>query len=225
MSDLKDLYGPDYFGDGAYGDDPRRAAAYAQEFARVTRHVDRGAVLDVGCGMGDFLALFPADRWTRHGIEISDHARAAAAARGVTLVDYDLADASLDLVIFRGTIQHLDEPFRAIRQCQRMLRPGGIMAFLATPNSNSPVYRLFRELPALDPPRNFLIPSDIMLGQALANLGMEVLGFEYPYRDSPYARPWRDHARFVLRFLGVRRPFAFWRNMMECYARKPGGPR
>jgi hypothetical protein len=44
--------------------------------------------------------------------------------------------------------------------------------------------------------------------------------FEYPYLGTPYASPLRDHARFVLQLVGVKRPYAFWRNMMECYARR-----
>jgi hypothetical protein len=96
------------------------------------------------------------------------------------------------------------------------------MIFLATPNIGGLYYRLFQELPALDPHRNFMLVSDRILKQLLENLGMDVLAFEYPYRDTPYSRPVRDCLSFALRCLGVRKKFAFWGNMMECYARKPG---
>ena len=72
----------------------------------------------------------------------------------------------------------------------------------------------------LDPRLNFILPSDTMLKQVLANLGMEILELRYPYIDSPYANLVRDHINFLLRFFGGRKKFPFWGNMMECYARK-----
>jgi len=70
---------------------------------------------------------------------------------------------------------------------------------------------------------NFLLPSDLILEQILVNFGFEVLGFEYPYRGTPYARPARDMGSFVLKLLRIRKNirFAFPRNILECYARKP----
>ena len=95
------------------------------------------------------------------------------------------------------------------------------MVFLATPNTGSICYRLFQELPMLDPPRNYLLVSDRILSQILRNLGMNVIKMHFPYKETPYASPVRDIARFALRCLGVRTKFAFWKNVMECYARKP----
>ena len=64
-----------------------------------------------------------------------------------------------DLVIIRGTIQHLDEPFLFLKHAFTALRPGGYLVFLATPNTNSPFYRLKKTLPFIDAPRNFYIPT------------------------------------------------------------------
>jgi hypothetical protein len=85
-----------------------------------------------------------------------------------------------------------------------------------------PYYRLFGTLLILTPRHNNLLPSDTMMRNALENFGMEVVRILYRYLDMPDGRPWRDH---LLRFLGcsgVLRRFAFWRNTMEVYARKPG---
>ena len=43
----------------------------------------------------------------------------------------------------------------------------------------------------------------------------------YPYRETPYASIFKDHVKFVLRCLGIKTNFAFHKNMMECYAKKP----
>jgi SAM-dependent methyltransferase len=199
----------------------QRSEMYRQEYRRITRYVQSGRVLDVGAGLGDFLELFEAERWDRYGIEIAPFALEILRSRGIKTEMPADADDFFDLVIFRGTLQHLDEPFATLKRCIRWLRPGGYMVFLATPNIGGVCYRLFQELPALDPPRNFMLISDKILRQILENLGMEVVRFEFPYVGTPYAHPARDVLYFVLRLFGVRHTFAFWGNMLECYARKP----
>jgi SAM-dependent methyltransferase len=223
--DYARLYGAQYFRDYLPNDEcvafRRRQVMYRQEHERIERYVQSGRVLDVGCGFGDFLELFTPPKWERYGIEVAPIALAVLNARGIKTELPRQPDESFDLVIFRGTIQHLDEPIATIKRCIRWLRPGGHMVFLATPNIGSLCYRLFQELPAIDPPRNFMQVSDRILRTILENVGMEVLRFEFPYRGTPYARPIRDGFCFVLRLLGVRCSFPFWGNMLECYARKP----
>lgn len=219
-------YPPDYFTGHGYSVDPRRAAMYRQERERIMAFCSPGRVLDVGCGVGAFLEGFvPA--WERHGVDISAYARAEARRRGLNVPDdYDgtlahYPDGHFDLVVMRGVLQHLFNPFDMLRDCVRVVRPGGALVFLATPNARSPVYALFGTLPALDPPRNWQQPSDVGLANALTNLGLRVEKVIYPYIGTPYASPLRDTWRFALRCAGIVKPFAFWRSMMEVYARKP----
>ncbi len=220
MTDFSHLYQADYFGDRFQGSDPLREAAYAQEIGRIRRYVSAGRVLDVGCGMGNFLLALGED-WEKHGIEVSEFAREQATKQGIRIIDYDSGEQDFDLIVLRGVLQHLDTPFYDLQRLVTMLKPGGHLVFLATPNTNSPYYRRFGTLPMLDPPRNFLLPSDLMLRQILLNLGLEVLDTAYPYLGSPYARPLTDHLKFVGRLLGMDYKFAFWRSMMEMYSRKP----
>jgi SAM-dependent methyltransferase len=216
------LYDPGYF-EARDGTDPRRQQQFRSETALIRSHVDGGAILDVGCSTGEFLEALDWDG-ERFGMEISDLARAAATARGVRF-DLDLftEGAAFDAVVFRGTIQHLDEPFRFVKQSFRALRPGGFVFFLATPNANSPVYRRTRTLPFLDPPRNFYVPDDINFPNALRNYGFEVVEVRYPYLRSPYRRLVSDHCRYLRNLVRRRNhlPHAFWRSSMEVVARRP----
>ena len=192
-----------------------------QEFARLSQRVDiavGGTVLDVGCGLGEFLDLFP-DTWRKLGIEVSQHAIEACRAKGIGF-ELPEGDGWCDLVVLRGSLQHLDRPIETLARCHDRLSPGGWLVALATPNAGGPVYRLFQDLPPLVPSLNFVVFSDRVLEQCLVNLGFRDVDFEYPYLGTPYASPVRDHLRFLLRLVGIRRPFAFWRNMMECYARR-----
>lgn len=220
-SSLAEKFNKDYFAKRFFGMDFRRNKSYLQEYKRICRHVLGGCVLDVGCGMGNFLDVFDNGFWDKYGIEISEYAAGIAAKKGIKLIDYDFNSEFFDLVVFRGVFQYFEDPWHPIGECARMLKPGGIMAFLATPNANSICYRVFGDLPMLEKDLNFIIPSDNMLKKMLTDLKLEVLEFRYPYLDSPYANILLDHLRFFLKFFGIKRKFAFWGNMMECYARRP----
>jgi SAM-dependent methyltransferase len=223
MVSQKDLYDSRYFVRYQPNavDHLKRQEMYRQEHERIRELVNGGKVLDIGCGFGDFLALFDENAWVKYGTDISTYALEQASKKGVITTLPDNPDDFFDLIVFRGTIQHLDEPLVMMRQCVQWLKPGGYMVFLATPNIGGIYYRLFQDLPMLDPSRNFMLVSDRILGHVLTNLGMKVLKFYYPYRGTPYASLLKDHFNFVLRCLGVRRSFAFWKNAMECYAQKP----
>lgn len=218
-------YPATYFQAHKYGRDPQREAMYTQERRRVEQHIASGRILDVGCGLGGFLAGFSDARWSKFGVEISPFAARMARLHGLQVQDYPVAysypDAYFDAVVFRGTIQHINNPFTVLQTCTRLLRRGGWMIFLATPNTNSPVYQRFHDLPALDPERNWLLPSDTMLANILTNLGYGAIETIYPYLSTPYARPVRDAWRYLLRRLGLSsKPFAWPGNMLECYAQK-----
>ena len=217
------MYGPEYF---ASRFDHRRAKMQAQERARLLKYISGGRILDVGCGDGAFLDGLD-DRWEKWGVDVSAYACRKAGAKGIRIAPFsstwpeEFTDDCFDVVVFRGTIQHIDDPFYILRECVRIMKPEGLMVFLATPNAASICYRLFGELPALDAARNWLVVSDRQLLDILLRLGMRIEDVVYPYLETPYARPVRDHIDFALRLFGRRRPFAFWKNMMEVYCRKP----
>ena len=222
----KDLYDETYFRSYLGGTtDPlyeKRLKMYRQEIGRIEKYKDKGSVLDVGCGTGGFLSLFDTARWRRYGIEISDFAISQARAHEITF-DFDRQQSGqFDLIVYRGTIQHIEEPVASLKDSIRWLKPDGVMAFLATPNTGGICYRLFQELPMLDPERNFVLFSDRILRQVLSNLGMEVVEVVFPYWNTPYRRAPRDILKFLVRLFGVNVTFAFWGNMLECYARKCG---
>lgn len=215
-------YDHSYFAERSQND-TKRLRSFEQEKSYLSRFAENnGTILDIGCSTGEFLSSIS---WqgVKYGLEISEYAKSIALESGIHFDDdvFEKRD-TFDIVVYRGTIQHLPSPFEYLQSTFSILRPGGIVVFLATPNSNSVVYKMCNTLPALDPNLNYWIPSDITLKSNLENIGFRVIDTSYPYIGSPYANPFMDHFRFLMLMLGRRQPkFAFWRNMMNVVARKP----
>ncbi|MET8975321.1 class I SAM-dependent methyltransferase [Streptomyces sp. NPDC004539] len=99
-------------------------------------------VLDIGCGPGtitaDLAALVPDGRVT--GVDqapgVLEQARATAAERGLTNVDFAVADVhALDfpddtfcVVHAHQVLQHVGDPVQALREMRRVTKPGGLVA-------------------------------------------------------------------------------------------------
>jgi SAM-dependent methyltransferase len=217
---MTDLYLPEYFEMRKETAGPR-FWAYLHEYENIIlrlKEMKTGNVLDIGCGTGDFFSFFP-DWMVKYGMEISSHCIAVCENKGIHM-NCGLELESFDLVIMRGVLQHLNEPFNDLRIAKNVLAPGGMLAILAQPDADSLCYRLFKDLPALDAPRNWWIPGAKELTNILTKLGFTNIEITHPYWGGPYARPVHDFACFALRLLGIKTKFAFPGNMMEVYCWK-----
>lgn len=219
-TDDRYLYERDYF-DQYYLLDKQREVMYLQEYQRIQKRTNFGRVLDIGCGVGGFLSVFD-DRWTKYGYEPSEFAASKARARGINMihtiqsVDFEFYDC----VVLRGSIQHINFPMRTLTQATRVLKPGGLLVLLATPDTDSLVYKLWGNLPALDAPRNWVVFGNRFLSNILKRLGYSDIEVLHPYWETPYARPLHDLSNFFISLFFGYRKFAFPGNMMEIYAVK-----
>jgi len=108
-----------------------------------------------------------------------------------------------------------------IKAAYNSLKKGGVIIFLATPNSDSILYRLKLDLPFLDPAINFYIPGYKSLSNALENYGFKVLGCEFPYWNTPYRLFPHDIFSFLMNLVSRRfYRHAFWRSSMSLAALK-----
>jgi 2-polyprenyl-3-methyl-5-hydroxy-6-metoxy-1,4-benzoquinol methylase len=121
-----------------------------------------GRVLDVGCGSGVLLARMKSFGWETCGVEVDANAVAAARARGLDIRHGQLADCAFpenhfDAVHLSHVIEHVYDPAALLRECHRVLKPGGTLVVL-TPNTASWGHRRFREAWLnLDPPRHLIL--------------------------------------------------------------------
>ena len=215
------LYDRAYFEGHYYHNDQRRDVMYRQEIERIRAMAPSGGrVLDIGCGVGNFLAMLD-DRWEKFGFEPSEFAAKIAAGRNIKMLDAeDFSPEYFDLVVFRGTLQHMPNPVEVLSWAAACLKPGGLLAILATPDADSLVYKVFGNLPALDAPRNWIVMGTRSLRNILGRLGFEDIKTLHPYWSTPYARPLVDFANFCASLLFGYRKFAFLGNMFEMYAVK-----
>ena len=102
----KRRYDETYF--AAYQDDPKRRFMYKEERTRIEKLKPSGRILDIGCGLGQFLSEFPPEKWDRYGTDVSELAIEAARSRGITVNEfakaYDYPDGYFDIIVFRGSL-------------------------------------------------------------------------------------------------------------------------
>ena len=104
------------------------------------------AVLDIGCGTGEALAIHRDRGCTVRGVEADEHAVRLARARGLE-VEHGAFDpathtpASYDVVTLDQVLEHFVDPIAALRGVHAVLRPGGA-AIVATPNAASAIARV-----------------------------------------------------------------------------------
>ncbi|MCS7259805.1 MAG: class I SAM-dependent methyltransferase [Anaerolineae bacterium] len=208
-----------------------RRLAMIRAAAEERRH---GAALDVGCGVGVYLAALRADTPHVFGVEVEgEYARAAATKGHVAQAlgeRLPFADDCFDLVLSHEVIEHVVDDRACVREMVRVLKPGGRLV-LFCPNRWYPfethghywrgVYHfgntpLVNYLP--DPLRNRLVPH--VRAYTIAGLRRLFEGLPvrivmhtqiYPGYDNLVAR-WPALGRFV-RWLSYRlehTPLRLW---------------
>jgi SAM-dependent methyltransferase len=152
-----------------------------------------GAVLDVGCGRGFTLSFLRDAGYRAVGVELlpqaSLHARETL---GLDVRDGDFlrlpfAAGEFDVIVFWHSLEHVNDPMRALDRARELLRPGGLLV-IAVPNFESMQARLSgRRWFHLDIPRHYVHFSARGLRQALQQRGFRVAGFaHFSFEQNPY---------------------------------------
>jgi SAM-dependent methyltransferase len=135
----------DYYVDAPWPQSLQERQVIAIELLRDAMASSGGAILDVGCGNGLFLAeldragSLSARGWQIHGVDVSEAVVAEAAKRPYDFKRANLeegipyADGSFDIVTAGEVIEHVYDPDLLLREAHRVLRPGGSL-LLTTPN-------------------------------------------------------------------------------------------
>jgi len=117
-----------------------------------------GRVLEVGCGSGTLLRRLRSLGWTVEGQDVDPNVASIADHDiRVHLGDLNslaLPSESYDAVVMNHVIEHVHYPAELLRECHRLVKPGGVVV-ITTPNAASYGHQRFRGAwRGLEPPRH-----------------------------------------------------------------------
>ena len=99
---------------------------------------NKGKLLDIGAGTGEFLSVAKNDGWQTIGVEPSDRAKAIAKSKGVSFVEQtsELENNSFDVISMWHVLEHVPDLDAQIKELKRLLKPTGTL-IIAVPNFKS----------------------------------------------------------------------------------------
>jgi glycosyltransferase involved in cell wall biosynthesis/SAM-dependent methyltransferase len=157
-SELAAIYNEDYFlgedtTEGRTRTGEMKAATARHYLSQIQRYrgLEKGRLLEIGCGHGDFLLEAQREGYDVCGIEISRSAAAlanqrlgAAKVTAGVLEHATLQDSSFDVCVLSDVIEHTRDPVRFLTNIRRLLKPDGVL-FIATPSVDSWSAQLLRQ--------------------------------------------------------------------------------
>lgn len=136
----------------------------------------KGTLLDIGAGSGWLVEHMNSLGWDAQGLDFDPVAVRNARARGLNfhqggVFDQGFPEATFDAVTLCHSIEHVPDPVALVRECLRIVRPGGQLV-MATPNTDSLGHRIFGEYWLhLDSPRHLHLFNRKSMASMIARAG------------------------------------------------------
>ncbi len=115
-----------------------KSIALKNKLKLINSQSQKGNLLDIGAGTGDFLLVAKKDGWQITGIEPGEKPRAIAIQKGVSFVNdlADLDDSSFDIITMWHVLEHVPDLEFQIKELKRLIKPEGTI-IIAVPNFKS----------------------------------------------------------------------------------------
>lgn len=188
-ADGYDLYAADYYidlkGCLKYFVKLLNLIFYKIRVSRIKRFKDRGTILDVGCGTGEFLTQIQKQGWQCYGLEpssaackiINDDLRFNILKQPLCACEF--ADAYFDIITFWHSLEHIADPVSALKKIHKMIKKDGLL-FIAVPNIDSLEFKISKKRWFhLDLPHHLYYYSPKSLNTLLEHCGFEVLNINH----------------------------------------------
>jgi SAM-dependent methyltransferase len=176
-TEMSEHYGADYDSSvAAAGEEPDR---WRGRWEMLSRYKSGGAILDLGCSAGGFLAGLRNSSWRLSGIDMSEAvAEKARVKSGAEVFVGDILDApfppkTFDAITGFHVLEHLYRPREVLKKISEWLKPDGVF-YAMVPNIDSAGYRLFQSYwYALELPRHLSHFSPKSLRILAQSVGLE----------------------------------------------------
>lgn len=168
-----------------------KAVNLKAKYKMATEGLNTGSVLDIGCGVGDFLHTMEQKGWSTTGIEPSEDAKAIAQKRMKANIlapeqIEKLDDESFNLITMWHVLEHVDDLKTEINHLHRILKKGGKLV-LALPNYQSFDAQHYKEFwAAYDVPRHLNHFSQKSISNIFSHSGLNLIKTEKLVWDAYY---------------------------------------
>jgi SAM-dependent methyltransferase len=142
-------------------------------------YVEKGRLLDIGCGNGTELFKLKAMGWETYGLEIDEGASVQARSKGIDVFTGNLFEANypdhfFHVVRMSFVLEHLPNPKENLMEIKRILMPEGRL-YISIQNARSLNYWLFRKKWfSLDVPRHLFSFTPKTIRKLLSPLGLKI---------------------------------------------------
>lgn len=140
----------------------------------------QGSLLDIGCGVGDFLHTAEKKGWVCTGVEPSEEAKSIAKQRTTAnIIESNelerLQDESFDVITMWHVLEHVDDLKWEMKQLQRLIKPYGRIV-IAVPNYKSYDGQYYKELwAAYDVPRHLNHFNKTTIAKIFNSVGFDLV--------------------------------------------------
>ena len=141
-----------------------------------TEQPQKGLLLDIGAGTGDFLLVAKENGWLTVGVEPSPRAKKIAIGKGITFVEQikSLENNSFDVITMWHVLEHVPDLDLQIQELKRLLKPNGTL-LVAVPNFKSYDAKHYKEYwAAYDVPIHFWHFSKTAISKLFSKVEMKL---------------------------------------------------
>jgi SAM-dependent methyltransferase len=130
-----------------------------ENYHRYFGFYQKGNLLDVGCGNGNFLRQKRDDGWGTYGVEINEDVAARCREEGLaifcgTVEEAAFPDHFFQVITMNHSLEHMYDPSGTLEEISRIIKDEGLL-FLAIPNFDSIELKIFSaEWDCMDSPRH-----------------------------------------------------------------------
>lgn len=146
--------------------------------------IEKGRLLDIGCGNGTELYKLKKMGWETYGVEVNKAASERARSEGLSVFTGDLFEANFpdhyfDVVRISFVLEHLTNPRQTLAEIKRILRLQGRI-YISIHHTRSLNYWLFGDKWfSLDIPRHLFSFSIVTIKRLTSSLGLKVKAIRF----------------------------------------------